>query len=132
VIAYRARGAPLADTQALGTPMAIAAAAIAQAFLAMARGDLEGVADAAVAVRATGKAESVSLLAGYEWRSLKVGALIGLGRLGQAETAAHWAGPKFDDRERSVGGGLAQFAALLRPERVRTLTLISAFLSAVI
>ncbi len=39
------------------TPAAIGAAATARAFLAMARGDLEGVVGAAAAVRATGKAE---------------------------------------------------------------------------
>jgi ATP/maltotriose-dependent transcriptional regulator MalT len=73
--------------QALGTVGAIAGAATAQACLATARGDLEGVADAAAAVRATGKADFLSLLGGYEWRSLEVEALICLGRLGQAETA---------------------------------------------
>ncbi len=53
----------------------------------MARGDLEGVVDAAAAVRATGRAEFLSLLGRYDWRSLEIDALIGLGRLGQAETA---------------------------------------------
>ena len=73
--------------QAAGTAEAITAAAIARAFLAMARDDLEGVADAAAAVRATGKAELVSLFARYDWRFVEIGALIGLARLGQAETA---------------------------------------------
>ena len=76
-----------AAAQAAGTVEAITAAAIARAFLAMARDDLEGVADAAAAVRATGKAELVSFLARYDWRFLEIGALIGLARLGQAETA---------------------------------------------
>ena len=73
--------------RASGDPEAITAGAIAQAFLATARGDLEGVADAAAAARATGKAEVVSLQGRYDWRSLEIDALIGLARLGQAETA---------------------------------------------
>ncbi len=72
--------------QASGAPGAIGAAAVARAFLAMARGDLEGVADAAAAVRAAGRPEFLSLLL-YDWRSLEIAALIGLGRLSQAETA---------------------------------------------
>ena len=72
--------------QALGAPRAIAAAAIAQAFVAMARGDPESVTGAAAAVRAMGKAEFLSLLP-YDWRSLEIDALIGLGRLGEAGTA---------------------------------------------
>ena len=73
--------------QAIGTAAAITAAAIARAFLAMARGDLEGVADAAAAVRAAGRVQFVSLLGRYDWRSLEIDALIGLSRLDQAETA---------------------------------------------
>ena len=72
--------------EATGAPRTIAAAAIAQAFAAMARGDPEGVTDAAAAVRAMGKAVVLSLLP-HDWRSLEIEALIGLGRLGQAETA---------------------------------------------
>jgi len=53
----------------------------------MARGDLEGVADAAAAVRAAGRAECLHSLGRYAWRWLELDALIGLGRLGQAETA---------------------------------------------
>ena len=73
--------------QAVGDPGPIGAAAIARAFLARARGDLEGVVDAAAAVRATGRAQMLSLLTGHHWRSLEIDALIGLGSLGQAETA---------------------------------------------
>ena len=73
--------------QAVGDVGAISAAATARAFLATARGDLEGVADAAAALRATGGAEFLSLQAGYNWRSLEIDALIGLARLGQAEKA---------------------------------------------
>ena len=72
--------------QATGAPRALGAAATAQAFLAMARGDLDGVADAAAALRATGRAQLPSLLP-YGWRSLEIEALIGLGRLGEAEAA---------------------------------------------
>ena len=71
--------------QGAGAPWAIAAAATARAFLAMARGDLEGVADAAAAVHATGQVEFLTLR--YDWRPLEIDALIGLGRLDQAETA---------------------------------------------
>ena len=73
--------------QAFGAPGAIIAAATARAFLAMARGDLEGVISAAAAVRATDRAEFLHNLGRYDWRSLEIDALIGLGRLGEAETA---------------------------------------------
>jgi DNA-binding CsgD family transcriptional regulator len=73
--------------QASHDPETITAGAIAQAFLAMARGDLQGVTDAAAAVRATGKAEVVSLQGRYDWRSLEIDALIGLARFDEAETA---------------------------------------------
>ena len=72
--------------QAFGAPVAIIAAATARAFLATARGDLEGVTDAAAAVRATGIAEG-GMMSRDDWRSLEIAALIGQGRLGQAETA---------------------------------------------
>jgi len=73
--------------QAVGDVGAIGAAATARAFLASARGDLEGVADAAAALRAAGGAQFLSLQAGYNWRSLEIDALIGLARPGQAEKA---------------------------------------------
>ena len=69
-----------------GAQRAIGAAATAEAFLAMARGDLEGVIGAAAAVRATGTAQLPSLVP-YDWRSLEIEALIGLRRLGEAEAA---------------------------------------------
>ena len=72
--------------RATGAPRACGAAATAEAFLAMARGDLEAVTGAAAAVRATGKAQLPSLVP-YDWRSLEIEALIGLGRLGEAEAA---------------------------------------------
>jgi DNA-binding CsgD family transcriptional regulator/tetratricopeptide (TPR) repeat protein len=73
--------------QATGDVRTVGAAATARASLARARGDLEGVVDAAAVVRATGRPEFFSLLAGHHWRSVEIEALIGLGRLGQAETA---------------------------------------------
>ena len=73
--------------QAVGDVGAIGAAATARAFLATARGDLEGVADAATALRAAGGAQFLSLLAGYDWRSLEIDALIGLARPDEAEKA---------------------------------------------
>jgi DNA-binding CsgD family transcriptional regulator/tetratricopeptide (TPR) repeat protein len=72
--------------RATGTARSIGAAAAARAFLAMGRGDLRGVADAAAAVRTPGTAQLPGLLP-YDWRSLEIEALIGLGRLGQAEAA---------------------------------------------
>jgi DNA-binding CsgD family transcriptional regulator len=72
--------------QATGAPRACGAAATAEAFLAMARGDLEGVAGAAAAVRATGTAQLPSLVP-YDWRALEIEALTGLGRLGEAAAA---------------------------------------------
>jgi DNA-binding CsgD family transcriptional regulator/tetratricopeptide (TPR) repeat protein len=72
--------------QAVDAPLVIIAATIARAFLAAARGDLEGVTDAAAAVRATGIAEA-GLIGRDDWRSLEIAALIGQGQLGQAETA---------------------------------------------
>ena len=74
-------------TQAFGAPGAIIATATARAFLATARGDLEDVAGAAAAVRATDKAEFLHNLGRDNWRSLEIDALIGLGRLREAGTA---------------------------------------------
>ena len=74
--------------QVSGAPGVIGAAAIAQEVVAMARGDLEGVAGAAAAVRATGKAHLfLHTISRYDWRILEIDALIGLGRLSNAETA---------------------------------------------
>ena len=72
--------------QAIGIPVGIIVAATARAFLATARGDLEGVTDAAAAVRATGIAE-YGLISPADWRCLEITALISQDRLGQAETA---------------------------------------------
>ena len=70
---------------AAGAPWTIAAAATAQAFLAMARGDLEGVAE--VPPRPCMPQSRAEFLTLYDWRPLEIDALIGLGRLGKAETA---------------------------------------------
>ena len=72
--------------RATAAPRALAAAASAREVLATARGDLEGAADAAAAVRATGNTQFLRLLP-YDWRSLEIDALIGLGRLDEAEMA---------------------------------------------
>ena len=73
--------------QASCAPGTIIAAAIARAFLAMAQRDLEDVIGAAAAVRGTGNAQPVGLLRRYDWRILEIDALIGLGRLGDADAA---------------------------------------------
>ena len=75
------------NARASGDPWTTGAAATAQAFLAMARGDLEDVIGAVGSVRATDGAQPAGLLRRFDWRSLEIDALIGLGRLGQAETA---------------------------------------------
>jgi DNA-binding NarL/FixJ family response regulator len=72
--------------QAIGIPVGIIGAATARAFLAAARGDLEGVTDAAAVVRATGIAD-YGLISPADWRCLEIAALIGQRRLGQAKTA---------------------------------------------
>jgi DNA-binding CsgD family transcriptional regulator len=74
------------SARASGDPWTMGAAATAQAFLAMARGDLEDVIGAAAAVRATDRAQPVGLLRRFDWRSVEIDALIGLGRLAEAET----------------------------------------------
>jgi DNA-binding CsgD family transcriptional regulator len=74
--------------QAAGTASMINAALIAQAYLAAACGDLEGVIGAATAVRATGKGQYfLHIMGRHEWQVLEIDALIGLGRLCEAETA---------------------------------------------
>ena len=75
------------NARASGDPWTIGAAATAQAFLAMARGDLEDVIGAVGSVRATDSVQPAGLVRRFDWRSLEIDALIGLGRLGKAETA---------------------------------------------
>jgi len=72
---------------AVGDVGAIGAASIATQFLAMARGDLEGVIAAAAATRASGRKEFFCIAGTYDWRCLEIEALIRLGRLSEAETA---------------------------------------------
>ena len=72
---------------ASGAGMAVTHAAWAGAELALARGDLQGVLSATSAVRALGRDEVFGLPGWADWRPLEVAALIGLGRLDDAEAA---------------------------------------------
>jgi DNA-binding SARP family transcriptional activator/tetratricopeptide (TPR) repeat protein len=72
---------------AVGDVGAIGATSIAQQFLAMARGDLEGVIAAAAGTRASGRKEFFGIAGTYDWRCLEIEALIRLGRLSEAEAA---------------------------------------------
>jgi len=72
---------------ASGAGMAVTHAAWAGAELALARGDLQGVLSATSAVRALGRDEVFGLPGWADWRPLEVDALIGLGRLDDAEVA---------------------------------------------
>jgi len=72
---------------AAGSTGAVAGATIAQEYLAMSQGDLEGVLVAAATTRAIINSQFLSLAGSYDWRFLELEALIHLGRLGRAETA---------------------------------------------
>jgi DNA-binding CsgD family transcriptional regulator len=72
---------------AVGAGTAVRAAAWAGAELATARGDLEAVLSATSAVRALGRLAAFGLPGWTDWRPLEVDALIGLGRLDDAEAA---------------------------------------------
>jgi DNA-binding CsgD family transcriptional regulator len=72
---------------ASGAGIAVTHAAWAGAELAQARGDLQGVLAATSAVRALGRDEVFGLPGWADWRPLEVDALIGLGRLDDAERA---------------------------------------------
>ena len=67
--------------------LAVAAAAVAGAALASARGDLAGVLAATEPVRATGLLATGGGPGIVNWRAFEADALIGLGRLGDAGTA---------------------------------------------
>ncbi|HTU08988.1 MAG TPA: hypothetical protein VMG13_25805, partial [Trebonia sp.] len=71
----------------VGDAVVIGAASIAQQYVAMARGDLEGVVAAAAATRASGYKEFFFIADTYDWRFLELEALIRLRRRTQAETA---------------------------------------------
>ena len=73
--------------RAFGVGGPIAVACRARAELAAARGDLDAVVAAAQAVRAVGRTEVFGLPGLIPWRPLEVDALIGLGRLSDAEVA---------------------------------------------
>jgi len=64
-----------------------AAAAMAGTSLAFARGDWAGVIDAAEPVRAAGPPSFGGLPGVHNWRAFEADALVGLGRLGDAERA---------------------------------------------
>jgi DNA-binding CsgD family transcriptional regulator/tetratricopeptide (TPR) repeat protein len=76
-----------AKAAAVGAGSAVRAVAWASAELAMAQGDLESVLSATSAVRALGRQEAFGLPGSADWRPLEVDALIGLGRLDEAEAA---------------------------------------------
>jgi len=76
-----------ARAAASGAGIAVTYAACAGAELAQARGDLQAVLAATSAVRALGRDEIFGLPGWADWRPLEVDALIGLGRLDDAETA---------------------------------------------
>ncbi len=76
-----------ARAAASGAGIAVTHAAWAGAKLAQARGDLQAVLAATSAVRALGRDEVFGLPGWADWRPLEVDALIGLGRLDDAEAA---------------------------------------------
>jgi DNA-binding CsgD family transcriptional regulator len=80
-------GAVRAAAERFPLVMAVANAAVAVASLALAQGDLAGVLVAADGVRATGLLEVGGRPGIFNWRAAEVDALIGLGRLDQAEAA---------------------------------------------
>jgi DNA-binding CsgD family transcriptional regulator len=87
--------------------LAVAAAAVAGASLALARGDLAGVFLATEPVRATGLLGVGGCPGIFNWRAIEADALIGLGRLDDAETA-------LSEFESAIpAGGLASAALAL-------------------
>jgi DNA-binding CsgD family transcriptional regulator len=76
-----------AAAERLPLVLAIGAAVVAGASLAFARGDLEGVIVATEPVRATRLLAVGGCPGIYNWRAMEADALIGLGRLGDAEVA---------------------------------------------
>jgi DNA-binding CsgD family transcriptional regulator len=69
------------------TALTAAAATMAGTSLAFARGDWVGVIDAAEPVRAAGPPSAGGLPGVHNWRAFEADALVGLGRLGDAESA---------------------------------------------
>jgi DNA-binding CsgD family transcriptional regulator len=87
--------------------LAVAAAALAGASLAFARGDLSGVLVATEPVRARRLLAVGGCPGIYNWRAIEADALIGLGRLGDAEVA-------LDEFDAAIPeGGLASAAMAL-------------------
>ncbi len=86
--------------------LAVAAAATAAASLASARGDLAGILHATEAVRATSLLGVGGRPGVFNWRAIEVDALIGLGRLTDAETALR----EFEDAIPEAGPASATLA----------------------
>jgi DNA-binding CsgD family transcriptional regulator len=80
-------GAARAAAARFPVVLAVACAAMAGACLASARGDLAGVLAATEPVRATRLLGTGGLPGIFNWRAIEADALIGLGRLADAETA---------------------------------------------
>jgi DNA-binding CsgD family transcriptional regulator/tetratricopeptide (TPR) repeat protein len=80
-------GAARAAAERSPLVVAVACAAMAGAWLAFARGDLAGVLAATEPVRATRLLGTGGLPGIFNWRAIEADALIGLGRLDDAQTA---------------------------------------------
>jgi DNA-binding CsgD family transcriptional regulator len=80
-------GAARAAAERFPLVLAVACAAMAGACLAVARGDLAGVLAATEPVRATGLLGVGGRPGMFNWRAIEADALIGVGRLDDAETA---------------------------------------------
>ena len=96
-----------AAAERLPVIFAVAAAATAATALASARGDLAGVLQATEPVRATGLLDAGGRPGMFNWRAVEAEALIGLGRLDDAETALS----EFEDAIPSAGLASADLAS---------------------
>jgi DNA-binding CsgD family transcriptional regulator len=96
-----------AAAERLPVIFAVAAAATAATALASARGDLAGVLQATEPVRATGLLDAGGRPGMFNWRAVEADALIGLGRLDDAETALS----EFEDAIPSAGLASADLAS---------------------
>jgi DNA-binding CsgD family transcriptional regulator len=95
-----------AAAERLPLVLAVAAAATAAASLASARGDLAGILLATEPVRATGLLGVGGRPGIFNWRAIEADALIGLGRLDDAETAVR----EFEDAIPQAGLASAALA----------------------
>jgi tetratricopeptide (TPR) repeat protein len=96
-----------AAAERLPVIFAVAAAATAATALASARGDLAGVLQATEPVRATGLLDAGGRPGMFNWRAVEADALIGLGRLDDAQTALS----EFEDALPSAGLASADLAS---------------------